>query len=124
MKIKILNFLLIIASLFGYLEWSGKNQLFLFEAEAQIFSKLYTNPISVIHPLTILPIAGQILLLITLFQKTPSKTMTYIGIGSLGCLLGLMFLIGLMSLNFKIIISTIPFIVVSVIAIRNYKKTK
>ncbi|MEZ5041890.1 MAG: hypothetical protein R2828_18485 [Saprospiraceae bacterium] len=122
MRSKILNSLLIITSLLGYLEWSGNNHSFLFQAEAQIFSKLFTDPTSVLHPFTILPMLGQVILVVTLFQKTPSKTLTYIGIGSLGILLGLMFVIGLMSLNYKVLISTIPFIVVSIIAIRHQRK--
>ena len=121
MKSKILNFLLIITSLLGYLEWSGNNHIFLFKAEAEIFSKLFTDPISVLHPFTILPLVGQILLLITLFQKTPSKILTYISIAGLGLLLGFMFIVGLMSMNFKIIISTIPFIVVAVWTVLNLK---
>ncbi|MFC4740089.1 hypothetical protein ACFO3U_08785 [Flavobacterium ponti] len=121
MKSKILNFLLIITSLLGYLEWSGNNHIFLFKAEAEIFLKLFTNPLSVLHPFTILPLVGQILLLITLFQKTPNKTLSFISIAGLGLLLGFMFIIGLLSLNFKVIISTIPFIIVSVLAIRHYK---
>lgn len=124
MKSKVLNFLLIITSLCGYLEWSGNSHIFLFKAEADIIYKLFTNPISVLHPFTILPLVGQILLLITLFQKTPSKTLTFISIVGLGLLLGFMCIVGLMSMNFKIIISTIPFIVVSVLAIKHYRKVK
>jgi len=124
MKTKILNFLLIITSLCGYLEWSGNNHIFLFKAEADIISKLFTNPISVVHPFTILPIVGQLLLLITLFQKYPSKILTFISIGGLGLLLGFICIIGLISLKFKIIISTIPFIIVSVLNIINYRKAK
>jgi hypothetical protein len=124
MKTKILNFLLIITSLCGYLEWSGNNHIFLFKAEADIISKLFTNPISVVHPFTILPIVGQLLLLITLFQKYPSKILTFISIGGLGLLLGFICIIGLISLKFKIIISTIPFIIVSVLTIINYRKAK
>lgn len=121
MKSKIFNFLLIITSLFGYLEWGGKNHLFLFKAEADIVSKLFADPLSVLHPLTILPLVGQILLVVTLFQKTPSKTLAYISIAGLGTLLGFMFIVGLLSMNFKIIISTIPFIVLSIFTIRHYK---
>jgi hypothetical protein len=122
MKSKILNSLLIITSLLGYLEWSGNNHSFLFQAEGEILSKVFTDPISTLHPFTILPLIGQIILIVTLFQKTPSKTLTYISIGSLGILLAFMFVIGVISLNYKIIISTIPFIVVSVTAIRHYRK--
>jgi hypothetical protein len=124
MKGKILNFLLILTSLLGYLEWSGNSHSFLFQAEAEILSKLFTDPTSILHPFTILPMLGQLILVITLFPKATNKTLTYIGMGSLGILLGFMFVIGLMSLNYKIIISTIPFIVVSIIAIRHYRKIK
>lgn len=123
-KSKILNLLLIITSLIGYLEWSGNSHIFLFKAEAEIFSKLFTDPVSVVHPFTILPLASQILLLITTFQKTPDKTLTYISIAGLGLLLGFMFIVGLLSMNFKILISTIPFIVVSVLSIRHFRKNE
>ncbi len=118
MKSKLLNFLLILTSLFGYLEWSGDSHSFLFQAEAEILSKLFTEPLAVLHPFTILPLAGQIVLLITLFQKKPAKILTYIGLGGLGLLLIFMLAIGLLSLNYKIIASTIPFLVVAVMTIR------
>jgi hypothetical protein len=35
-----------------------------------------------------------------------------------------MCIVGIMSMNFKIIISTIPFIVASIIAIKHYRKIK
>lgn len=122
MKSKILNFLLIIFSLFGYLEWSGNNHLFLFEAEIEIFSKLFTRPISVLHPFIVLPIAAQFILLFTLFQKKPSKKLTYISIFCLGILLGFMLIIGIISLNYKIALSTIPFIVVSIVTMLHHRK--
>ncbi len=124
MKSKILNSLLIITSLLGYLEWSGNSHSFLFQAEGEIILKLFADPISVLHPFTLLPMTGQVILIITLFQKNPSKLLTYISIGGLGILLAFMFVIGIMTLNFKIIISTIPFIVVSALTIRHYRKIK
>lgn len=124
MKSKFLNAFLIITSLFGYLEWSGNSQSFLFQAEAEIIYKIVTIPSSVIHPFILLPLIGQILLLITLFQKSPSKILTFISIFGLGLLLGFMFIIGIISLNFKIIISTVPFLLVVVLTIRNIKKSK
>lgn len=124
MKSKILNFLLIIFSLIGYLEWSGNQHIFLFEAEIEIFSKLFTSPISVLHPFIILPIISQFLLLFTLFQKKPSKKLTYISIFCLGILLGFMLIIGIISLNYKIALSTIPFIVVSIVTMLHHRKFK
>jgi len=124
MKSKILNFLLILFSLFGYLEWSGNQHIFLFEAEIEIFSKLFINPKSVIHPFIILPIIAQFLLLITLFQNKPSKKITYISIFGLGLLVYFLLFVGLISLNYKIIISTIPFVLLSILTILHHRKQK
>ncbi|MBK8405076.1 MAG: hypothetical protein IPL25_13630 [Saprospiraceae bacterium] len=124
MKSKILNLLLIVTSLFGYLEWGGNNSILLFQAEADIISKLFTDPTSVIHPFILLPLVGQILLLVSVFQNKPSHLLTYIGIACLALLLGFMFVIGILGLNYKIIFSTLPFLVVAVTAIFHYRKIK
>ena len=124
MKSKTLNFLLIILSLIGYLEWSGNNHLFLLEAEIEILSKLFVNPKSVIHPFIILPIISQFLLLVTLFQKSASKKLTYISIFGLGLLVYFLLFVGLISLNYKIVISTIPFVLLSILTILHHKKLK
>lgn len=121
MKSKVFNFLLLLSSLLGFLEWGGGNQIFLFQAEAEILRKLFTAPMSVLHPFTVLPLIGQVLLLITLFQKQPSKRLTFISIGALSLLLGFMFLIGLISLNIKVLISTLPFLIVAFFAVRYYR---
>jgi len=121
MKEKILIISLIITSLFGYLEWSGNSHSFLFEAERELLIKLISDPVSALHPFTILPLIGQIVLLITLFQKKPSRFLTYSGLIGLGILLGFMFIIGVISINYKIIISTVPFLIVSVVIVRNYR---
>lgn len=124
MKSKILNFFLILTSLVGYLEWGKNSHSFLFDVEVVFFSKVFTNPYDVIHPLTILPLVGQILLFSTLFQKSPNKKVTFGGIFCLGLLLAFMFLIGLLSFNYKIMISTIPFFVVVVLTKKHYHNMK
>ncbi len=121
MKSKILNLSLILTSLLGFLEWGTDKKQFLFQMEAEIVSKLFTDPVSVIHPLTILPLAGQILLFITLFQSKPNKVLTFTGIGGLGLLLGLVFIVGLIDLNFKILFSTVPFWVMVYLTIRFHR---
>jgi len=124
MKGKILNALLIVSSLFGFLEWGRNYKMFLFQLEAEIVSKFFADPISVLHPFTILPFLGQVILLITLFQKSPSKVLTYIGLGGIGILMALMFMIGCMNFNLKILFSTIPFLVIGYFTIRHYRKMK
>lgn len=122
MKSKILNLLLVLASLMGYLEWGIDQKVFLFQIEADIISKLFTDPLSVIHPFTILPLAGQLILLITLFQKNLGRRLTFIGIAGLSILFILMFIIGLMTLNYKITLSTIPFLVLVFLTIKHQRK--
>lgn len=124
MKARIFNALLIISSLFGYLEWGQTNHKFLFQAEAEIFTKFFTEPLKILHPFTVLPFLGQLLLLITLFQKKPSKILTYFGIGGIGILLALMFFIGCIELNLRILLSTVPFLVLAVLTIRQFRKMK
>lgn len=121
LKSKTLNLSLILTSLLGYLEWGTDQKQFLFQAEAEIISKLFTDPLSVIHPFTILPLAGQILLFITLFQPKPNKVLTFTGIGGIGLLLGILLIIGIISLNFKIFLSTIPFWVMVYLTIRFHR---
>ena len=122
MKSKLFSILLLITSLLGYLEWSGNNNIFLYQAEIEVLQKLFTKPISILHPFTILPILGQLCLIVTIFQSKPNKTLTFLGIGALGILIVFMFLVGIMAFNYKIIISTIPFILLSNTTIRHYKK--
>lgn len=122
MKIKLLNLSLILTSLFGYLEWGTDNQMFLFQGEMEILTKLFIDPISVLHPFTMLPLIGQIILVFTLFQKQPNKTLTFIGMGCIGLLLFFMFVIGLISLNYKVFISTLPFLISSILVLRHHWK--
>jgi hypothetical protein len=123
-KTKILISLLIVTSLFGHLEWGQGKQMFLFQVEAEIFTKIFTDPLSVLHPFTVLPFIGQLILLFTLFQKQPGKVLTFIGMGCIGILLALVLFIGIISLNFSILFSAVPFFVVAFFTIWQLRKKK
>lgn len=123
MKTKALHLLLILTSLFGYLEWGKDNSAFLFQTEWEILSKLFSDPIPVLHPFTMLPMFGQLLLLITLFQEKPARWLALIGMGGIGLLLGFIFVIGLLSMNTSIVLSTMPFIAVAILTISHHRKT-
>lgn len=124
MKGKVLNLFLIISSLFGYLEWGKDNSAFLFQGEYELLKNMISDPRSAIHPFSLIPLLGQILLFITLFQDTPNRKLTYAGISCLGLLLVFMFFIGAISVNFKILISTLPFIVVAILTIISQRKAQ
>jgi len=123
MKAKVLNIFLILFSLIGYLEWGEDNNQFLYEIEAEVLVKMFRNPASILHPFVLLPFIGQIILIYTLFQKTPSKILTYLGLGGIGILFLLMSFIGIISSNFKILLSTLPFIITGILVVINNRKT-
>ncbi|MCB0620206.1 MAG: hypothetical protein KDC43_23950 [Saprospiraceae bacterium] len=122
MKTKLLNAGLILSSLFAYLEWGQTNSMFLIQGEIEVISKLFSDPTSVLHPFTLIPLFGQVLLLVTLFQKQPSKVLSLLGLGCIAILLLLIFAIGLMVLHVKIIASTLPFLIVGYLTLRHHLK--
>ena len=122
MKRKAYNLGLLLTSLIGYLEWGGNNNTFLFQAEGEILSKLFTDPGSVVHPFTLLPMAGQLILIVTLFLKEPTKLLTFVGIASIGLLFGFMLLIGLLTISVKVLLSSLPFLILSYFTFRLYRK--
>ena len=122
MSTKLLILLVILSSLLGYLEWGDNNTMFLFEAEYEVIYKLIFNTKEAIHPFTILPLLGQLVLLINLFLKKPIKWSVYVAIAMLGLLLAFIFFIGILNLNWKLIISTLPFLVLSFLLIKALRK--
>lgn len=119
---RLINCCLILTSLAGYLEWGGDNNTFLFQAEAEVFRKFFINPLDVIHPFVLLPLFGQMLLVFTLFQKIPGRTLSLTGLATLSILMLLLFFIGIISFNWKILISSLPFILTGIYALRVYWK--
>lgn len=120
MKEKILNVLLIVSSLFGYLEWGGNQKAFLYESEFEVVRKLFSDPMSVLHPLILLPLLGQLLLLTAIFMSKSGKISSLTGIACLSVLLGMMFFIGLLDLHIKILLSTLPFLVIASYTVYHY----
>jgi len=124
MKTKIYNSLLVLSSLFGFLEWGQSKKMFLFQIEAEMFSKLPHDPLAVLHPFVLLPLVGQILLIVTIIQEKPRNLLTYLGIGGIGILMALILLVGCLGKNLMIISSTIPFFTISVLAVLQLRKQK
>lgn len=112
-KNKLLVFLIIITSLLGYLEWGGGNKAFLFEMEMEVISRLFSNPGSIIHPLTILPMIGQLMLIFSLWREPFYKKLAFWGLGLIAILLVFILVVGVISLNWKIVVSVIPFLILS-----------
>jgi len=121
---KNLNLCLVLSFQLGYLEWGKGYHTFLFQAETEIISKAMSNAASAVHPFIIIPLAGLLILLYTLFQKTPSRFLSLSGLACLSVLMLLILLIGIISGNLKMIASTIPFLVAGFFVLRaNWKRT-
>ena len=124
MNIKIKTLLLLIASLFVYLSWGPCNEAFLVQIEIDVLKKLLSDPVAALHPFTIIPLLGQLVLVITLVQKTPSNLLLKTGISCLLFLIGFVFIVGLLSLRLPIIISTLPFIILAFITLKSLRTIK
>lgn len=122
-KKRVLILLLFLSTFFGYLEWGDDQSSFLIESELEIFSKGIKDPLSVLHPFTLIPFIGQILLLISLFQKAPKKWLVIAAIIGLGLLFGLILFIGIIGPNWKILVSSLPFWLISTLLIREFRRS-
>ena len=124
MKGKLYNLGLLLTSLVGYHEWGGGNSAFLFEMERDLIASFAADPLATLHPFTLLPLLGQSLLLLSLFQREPGRRISLIGILCLSVLLFLMFLIGLVDLNVKSIITFLPYVLLALVAFRYHWRRK
>ena len=114
MRQRLLNLAIVLSFLVCYLEWGGGHSAFVAQVQYQV---LLGKPEAqnFAHPMIALPFVGQLLLLYTLFQKRPSRRLTTIGIVLMGVLVLLLALIGVLSRNAKIGLSTVPFLGLAVL---------
>lgn len=121
MKRRILLTLLLLSTLLGFLEW-GENQKFIFEIEADIIGQIFNDPMSLLHPLIVLPFLGQILLIIQIIKKNWHKVLLYSSIAGMAIFFLTLLVVGIVSKNFKIAFSTLPFMFLTVMVIVNYRQ--
>ncbi|MGB4849182.1 MAG: hypothetical protein WBP41_14760 [Saprospiraceae bacterium] len=121
---RLINIGLLLSFLIGYLEWGHDNSSFVFQVEYLVFFQKDHSTDTFAHPLIIIPFVGQLLILFTIFQRKPSRRLTWIGLILLSILVLVILLVGLLSLNYKIILSTLPFILFSILFIVKRKEIK
>ena len=108
---RIIIVLLILSILFLYFEWGGNNKAFAFQMIGDIFS---SGKESLFHPLILLPLLGIIGLLYSLFKTNGSKKILWISILMPGVLVLLTLIVSLMSVNLKMAVAPVVFILLSV----------
>ncbi len=121
-KAKWYNLMLILTSLIVYLEWGKDSKMFLWQMELDIVLKSIKNPLTLLHPLVLMPLIGQLALLLTLFQTNPSKKLTYVGVLGLGLLILFIFFIGLIGFKWKIMLYSLPFLILAIVRIIQLRK--
>ena len=88
--------------------------------EFDILQKLVVNPTSIIHPLVVLPLIGQIILLLALFKTNTHKYLVLIGIFGIFLLFAMIFIVGVLSMKFKIMFSVVPFFILALIWLKTH----
>lgn len=120
---KLLNACLLLTSFIGYLQWGKGQHAFLFQVEYDLLFKA-AHAQNFLHPFVLVPMCGQLLLLITLFQKTPRRTLSIGGLLCLSIIMLFIFLIGVMTRNAGILLSSLPFILTGLLMLVYNRRTK
>ncbi len=121
---QLINLALIIAFLFCYLEWPPHNSMFIFMAEYEIFANQKNWVSNFTHPIIIAGLVAQLILLYCVLNKNASFKLNSIGILLLTPIILLFFVVGLLSLNAKIALSTLPYLIMVMIYFWHWKQNK
>ena len=120
---RLLNLGLLIAFQFCYLEWPN-HSMFVFEAEYDIFSKTESLFNNLMHPIILLGLIIQLLLLLGFVYQKLNKRANNIAVLLLSILVLFFFLIGILGWNYKIMASTTPFLILAGIYFTKLRKIK
>jgi hypothetical protein len=110
MQTRFLSLMILVSSICPYLSWGNTNQTFLFQAEWLVLNQFVYTPSAVIHPLIIVPLLSQLLILI-FGVISPKIALVYLGILGLYLLIAFILLAGFLSGNIWIVLSCAPFII-------------
>lgn len=114
---------IIIAFSFCYMEWGGGNSAFIFEVEKTIFLKDSDLLQTLTHPLIMFGLIGQLLVLVSAFTEGKKRIwLAWIGMGLLSVIVFFVLLAGALSVNWKVIGSVIPFLMLVGLFIWTNKK--
>lgn len=119
---RFLNFLLFLSFQICYLEWPPHNSIFVFQAIFKLFSKTENLVDNFTHPIILLGLLTQLLLLLGALNPKMNKKINAIGILLLGLLVLFFLLISILSLNLKMFLATLPYLSITVYFFWNYNK--
>ena len=119
---RLINLALLIAFQFCYLEWPPNNAMFIFEGEIEIFSKTESWISNFTHPIILIGFLTQMVLLLGAVIPKFNRKINTIAVLLLGILVLFFFIIGVMALNYKIALSTLPYLSLMVLYLIKYRK--
>jgi hypothetical protein len=96
--------------------------MFVFQAIFEIFSKTENLVDNFTHPIILLGLFTQLLLLLGALNPKMNKKTNAIGILLLSLLVLLFLLISILSLNIKMFLATLPYLSITIYFFCNYKK--
>ena len=121
---RLANIGILVSSLFGYMEW-GKNQhSFLFEIEYELLFGQKNLLETITHPIVLASLSGQLLIVYAAINNNSSRKLNVLGMILLGLIILLILLAGILSANFKMILSAIPFLAFALLLIIAIKKER
>ncbi len=112
---RILNLALVIAFQICFLEWPPNNSMFIFQGEYLIFSKKEQLIDNLIHPIILTGLIAQLILLSGFLLPSINKMVNTLGVLLLGIVVLLFFVVGLITLNYKIALSTLPYLGLTIV---------
>ena len=121
MQTRFLSLMILVSSLCPYLSWGTSNHTFIFQAEWFVLNQFLSSPSAVMHPLIIVPLLSQLLILI-FGVISPKIALVYLGILGLYLLIAFILLAGFLSGNIWTVLSCAPFIICSTLFILLAKK--
>lgn len=110
---KITTIGILLSFLICLLEWPPNNSYFVFQLEYQLFFENKNLLQSITHPVILAGVFGHFSLLYAAFTKNPKLWVELTGAILLGLLVVLFLLSGIFSKNVKMILSDLPFILMS-----------
>jgi low temperature requirement protein LtrA len=112
---KVLNLALLLAFQFCYLHWPPNNSMFIYNVAYELLTNTNHLVDNLMHPIILLGIGAQILLLLGAILPDFNSKFNTFSVLLLGTLVLLFLVVGILSANFKIIISTVPFLGMAVL---------
>lgn len=86
--------------------------MFLFQAEADILKNIFRQPENYLHPFILLPLFGQVLLLVAFLRPKVANWIQMAGMLCLALIIFMILFIGIIEPSWKMILSASPFTLV------------